>query len=607
MATGLGLVALFTFASPLRTVQLGLSDAILFQEEGTPADIVIAEIDDKSISALNATYGGFNNWPHTLHAQAITGLKAAGARVIIFDLLFVDPAPEDVQLAEAMKAAGNVVLPVGGIQPLGTAAGERYLYQATLEPPEPIRSAAQQLGHINFPPDADGVIRRIPLFIEDVEGNRYPSALVSALYAQTLRKAPQSLEIVNGRIAILNQNVPVDNAGAMRPDFTSRLEGFERVSYADAIAGRLPPGSLQGKIVIIGVTAEGTSDTRLTPLSSEPDPGVVVLGNVLNSLQQGVFVREAKPGVIALSLLPLVAVTMYAVPRFNVRVAGLLLVLVAIVTYLVYFGLFNSDQKIIMNFIYPALLLPGMYVVGLGHRLSSERADRRDLSDLFGRYASPEVMNQLTDSADRGELNLGGTLREVTVLFADLRGFTGVSERLPPAEVVGFLNAAFDIMIRAIDRNGGIVNKFGGDMVMGVWNAPNDVEDHAMKACRAAIEALAEMEEKDIAIPDDPDAKFGFGINSGEAVAGNVGSAGRLEYSVIGDPVNVGSRLCGIAGGGEIYIGDRTKELAGSHLSVLPLGPQVLKGRSKPVEAFKVVGVDGRSLSDAAAAAATNS
>ena len=161
-------------------------------------------------------------------------------------------------------------------------------------------------------------------------------------------------------------------------------------------------------------------------------------------------------------------------------------------------------------------------------------------------------MDQLTAAADRRELNLGGTMREVTVLFADLRGFTGVSERLPPADVMMFLNQAFDIMIRSIDRNDGFVNKFGGDMVMGVWNAPNDTSDHALKACKAAVEALREMAEKDIAVKDDPEAKFGFGINTGEVVAGNVGSAGRLEYSVIGDPVNVGSRLCGIAGGGEI-------------------------------------------------------
>jgi adenylate cyclase len=492
-----------------------------------------------------------------------------------------------------MRKAENVILPVAGVQPIGTSPSERYVHQATLAPPETLRAAAQQLGHVNFPPDDDGVLRRIPLYISGADGDSYPSLLISALYARTRSKAPAEAPVVDGKIELLNQEIPVDAAGAMRPLFSARLEDFDRVSYADAMSGRLSANSLQGKTVLIGLTAEATGDRHITPLSGSPEPGVVVLANVLDSLEDGVYVREAGRGIVALSLLPLVAVTMYAVPRFNVRVTALLLVLVAVLAYLLYVALFNSDQKVIMNFVYPALLLPAMSLVGLAYRFAAERTDRRELGDLFGRYASPQVMHQLTESADRGELNLGGTLREVTVLFADLRGFTGVSERLPPDEVVQFLNAAFDIMITSIVRNEGIVNKFGGDMVMGVWNAPNDVQEHAIKACRAAAEALAEMAARGLAIPDDPDAKFGFGINSGEAVAGNVGSAGRLEYSVIGDPVNVGSRLCGIAGGGEIYIGERTRDLAGHDVEVEPLGPQTLKGRSRPVDAFKVLSVEG--------------
>ena len=597
LGTGLGLVALFWLTQPFDGIQKQLSD-VLFRESGNPPGIVLAELDDRTLQTYQQA-----PQPRALHAQAVANLKTAGARVIVFDLLFTDSSPDDVTFADAIKAAGNVILPVAGVQPIGTGPKDRYVHQATLAPPEPLKSAAQQLGHVNFPPDSDGVLRRLPLYIEDVEGNRYPSVLVSAIFAQTQRKAPAEVSVVDGKVSILNQNVPVDSAGAMRPNFTARFDAFERISYGDATAGRIPAGAVQGKIVIIGLTAEATGDTHIIPLSGVPEPGVVVLGNVLNSLQQGVFVREAGAGTVALSLLPLVAVMMYAVPRFNVRVAALLLALLAIATYLIFIALFNSDQKVIMNLVYPALVLPAMFFVGLGHRLAAERTDRRELGDLFGRYASPEVMHQLTESADRGELNMGGTLREVTVLFADLRGFTGVSERLPPAEVVMFLNAAFDIMIRAIARNEGIVNKFGGDMVMGVWNAPNDVEDHAVKACRAAVEALAEMEANNLAIPDDPDAKFGFGINSGEAVAGNVGSAGRLEYSVIGDPVNVGSRLCGIAGGGEIYVGERTREMAGKHLEVEPLGPQTLKGRSRPVEAYKVLSVDGVVSRQPAAAA----
>jgi adenylate cyclase len=583
--TGLGLILLFYLFQPFRSLQLNLSD-LLFQEGQGPSNVVIAQIDDKTLQTYDQQ---LRDSPRALHAEAITNLKAAGARVIIFDLLIADSSPDDPVLADAMKKAGNVILQVVGGQLSGDPGDNRF--QAVLGPPDALRTAAFDVGHVNVALDPDGSIRRLPLFITDTQGNTYPLIVVSGLYAQTLRKAPRDLKITNGEVAILNQHVPVDAGAQFRPDFKSRLSDFTRISYADVLAGKIPEKSLEGKTVIIGPTSTAAGDNHLTPIGSIE--GVALLGNALDSLQQGVFLREASKGIVALSLLPLVAVMMYAVPRFNVRVAALLLVLVAVASYLVSIGLFNSDQKIIMNLVYPAMILPAMFVVGLGHRLSATATARRELSDLFGRYASPQVMQQLTESADRGELNLGGTLREVTVLFADLRGFTGVSERLPPAEVVVFLNQAFDIMIQSIVRNDGFVNKFGGDMVMGVWNAPNDVEDHAIKACRAAVEALAEMAEKDVAVRDDPDAKFGFGINTGEVVAGNVGSAGRLEYSVIGDPVNVGSRLCGIAGGGEIYIGERTRELAGQRLEVEPLGPKVLKGRSRPVETYKVLSVNG--------------
>jgi adenylate cyclase len=596
-ATGLALIAVFWAFQPFNALQLQLSD-LLFQKGSGASNIVLATVDDNTLQVYDLQ---FRSSPRTLHATAIRNLKAAGARTIVFDFLIQEPSPDDDALAAALKDADNVVLQEVGSQVSG-APGD-YSFQTVIAPPPALREAAFDVGHVNGSPDGDGVIRRLPLFITDTQGQQYPSILVSALYAQTRQKAPRSFEVKGGKVSILNQEIPVDKAGQFRPLFKAQTADFTRISYGDVIAGRIPQGSLQGKVVFIGPTYTGSGDIRRTPVGSTD--GVAMLANALSSLQDGVFVREANRDVVALSMVPLVLVMMYAVPRFNVRVTALLLAFVAVATYVIFIGLFNSDQKLIMDLVSPAILLPAMYFVGIGHRVAAERADRRELSDLFGRYASPQVMQQLTEAADRGELNLGGTLREVTVLFADLRGFTGVSERLPPGEVMQFLNRAFDIMIRSIVQNEGMVNKFGGDMVMGVWNAPNDVSDHAVKACRAAVEALAEMAAQNLAIPDDPDAKFGFGINTGEVVAGNVGSAGRLEYSVIGDPVNVASRLCGIAGGGEIYIGERTRQLAGHRVEVQPLGPKTLKGRSQPVETYQVVSVDGAvSLPGAGALAA---
>lgn len=586
LLTGVALVGLFWLTQPLQSLQGSLSDR-LFRAGSPPDGIVLADIDDRSL----AVRGNFNNWSRTLHASAIDNLTKAGARVVVLDVIFGEPSPDDPRLAEAMKAAKNVVLPGSGTEGLSIQGADRYTYKNFLQPPEPLRGSAFQVGHVNFPPDVDGVLRRIPLVVSDSEGRQHPSAALAALYAETQRPVPE-LVIEDGHIRVLNQLVPVDEAGAMRPNFTIRASDFRRISYTDIIAGAFDASLVRGKIVLVGATFTGSGDEHPVPLGGS-QPGVTAIANVLQSLQDGVFVREASRAQVALALVPLVAVMMYTVPRFNVRLTALLLILMGGGYYLFAIALFNSDQKLVLNFVYAAVVLPAMFLVGLVHRVTAERADRRDLSDLFGRLASPEIVQELVESADRGELELGGNLREVTVLFADLRGFTGISERMPPHEVVMFLNRAFDVMISAIVRNEGIVNKFGGDMVMAIWNAPRDTAGHALKACRAAHEALAEMERQGMWLPQEPNARFGFGINSGEVVAGNVGSAGRLEYTVMGDAVNVGSRLCGMAGGGEVWVGERTRDLAGSSLEVEGLGPQTLKGRSQPVEAYRVVSVEG--------------
>jgi adenylate cyclase len=610
-ALGAALLALFAFASPLPGLHNSVSD-LLFGASDAPEGVLIAEVDDRTLALP-----GLIQAPRLLHAQAITNLHEAGARIIVMDLLFLDPDPDNEALAEAIRAAGNVVFAVVGAQPLPSQEWGYNRFQTILAPPEPLRSAAPYFGHVYFPPDPDGVLRRLPLVIYGPDGTPFASIALATLLAESRQSLP-AIEVESGDpchgsssglvsllgltsafraienvkcVNVLNQRIPVSNAAAMRPDFTARLDNFDRISYADVISGNFNRQLVAGKTVFVGLTSPAGGDRHLTPLSNEQEPGVVAIANAYQSIRDGIYVREASKGLIVLSVLPLFAVTVYILPRWNLQLAGAILVGLLAITWFFYIGLFNTDQKLLMNFVYPGILVPALYLVGLGHRITAERADRRQIADLFGRYASPEIVRELASAADRGQIELGGSIREVTVLFADLRGFTGVSERLPPTEVVSFLNQAFDIMIRSITRNDGIVNKFGGDMVMAIWNAPYDSDDHALKACRAAAEALAEMEASHLEVQDDPSARFGFGINTGEVVAGNLGSAGRLEYSVIGDPVNVGSRLCGIAGGGEIYIGPRTLELAGDSIEVAFVGAQTLKGRSRPVDAFKVLRV----------------
>jgi adenylate cyclase len=182
------------------------------------------------------------------------------------------------------------------------------------------------------------------------------------------------------------------------------------------------------------------------------------------------------------------------------------------------------------------------------------------------------------------------------VLFGDIRGFTTISEGLDPNQLVERLNRRFEIIVESVLANGGIVNKFVGDAIMAVWNAPDDQPEHALLCCLAALRAQAGIE----AIEDEgPPIHFGFGVNTGPALAGNVGAVGRLEYTVMGETVNTASRLCGVAEGGQTWIGERTRQLVQEHMETEALPPQHLKNISAPVAAYRLL----REVSAAGAAA----
>lgn len=179
----------------------------------------------------------------------------------------------------------------------------------------------------------------------------------------------------------------------------------------------------------------------------------------------------------------------------------------------------------------------------------------------------------------------------MSVLFADLRGFTNLSEQIRPEAVVTVLNAYLSAIIQRVLANDGMINKFAGDSIMAVWNAPQDQLDHALLAVKAAFEsqeAVANVQRKDSSLPI---VQFGMGINTGQTIAGNVGSEGRSEYTVIGDTVNVASRLCSNAPGGQVWIGPLVYERVKSKVEVQELGLHRLKGKSEPIEVYRVVGI----------------
>jgi len=237
------------------------------------------------------------------------------------------------------------------------------------------------------------------------------------------------------------------------------------------------------------------------------------------------------------------------------------------------------------------MLLPLAYVASVLCVVVIEQADKRLIKNLFGRYVSPQVATQILEMADAGKLELGGERRTVSVFFADIRGFTRISEQASPEEIVDMLNIYLSIAIERVLENSGMVNKFAGDNIMGVWNAPQSQPEHARLAVKAAWEAqqaIVQRQQEDASMPR---VQFGIGINTGEAVAGNVGSAGRSEYTVIGDAVNLASRICSATPGGEVWIGHETYMKIKDYFEVEELELQSFKGKVDPVVVYKVTGL----------------
>jgi adenylate cyclase len=569
-----------TFVQPFSFIQLWLSDQLFMAESPSP-NIVVVGIDDETLQ----TYG---QWPlpRDLYAQALDNLAAAGAQVVGFDILFVDSTQYDEQLAIAMQNAGNVVVAMAGTQG-AEGNGNGLVFDNFVVPTMPILEAAAEIGHANIIPDSDGKVRRLPLVIKDRDGNFYPSFSLAVLYTMASMPLPETYAREKGNLYLLLRDVPVDSDYGLHINYSAPAADRPYLSYGKVISGDFDPAVVKNKIVVIGMTATGELDTWEIPTSAEKMPGVFIQAAAMDTILRSQFLTNIGTVSNLLIMLLVTAILALVLPRLRLKWGGLV-VFVLFVAYLV-ISFFVFDTGRILNLVYPPMLLVLTFIASVITMIVMEQADKRFVKDLFGRYVSPQVASQILDLADSGNLQLGGEQREATIMFADIRGFTKLSETMAPKDIVNMLNAHLGVAIDRVLANGGMVNKFAGDNIMAVWNAPQVQAEHARLACKAACEiqhGLVELQEKD---PSLPKAQFGIGINTGQVVAGNVGSSGRTEYTVIGDAVNLASRICSATPATEIWIGPetyhQTKELA----ECITLELQTFKGKTEKVAVYRLL------------------
>jgi adenylate cyclase len=579
---GVGLIftVFFILVQPFSFIQLWLSDQLFTNEPPSP-NIVVIGIDDATLM----DYGKWSDWPRSLHAQALENLAVARAKVIGFDILFVDSSPDDAELAAAIESAGNVILPVAGAEPLPGTGGV-VTYQDFLLPVAPLGEAARNTGHVNIIPDHDGKVRSLPLVARDGNGRYYPSFTLAVLYALFSMPLPDAYIRQDGALHLLARDIPVDSGDYLRINYSTDASSWPYLSYGDVIRGDFDPAIVRNKVVIIGMTATGELDTWEIPTSTEKSPGVFIQVAAMDTILRGKFLVEAGTGTNFLIMLVLAAIVALALPRLRLKWGGPLMVLLFVAYLVASFLAFDRGQ--ILNLVYPPLLLVLTFVSSIVTMIFMAQQDKRFVKDLFGRYVSPQVADQILDLAEAGNLKLGGEQREATVLFADIRGFTKMSEGMSPRDIVFMLNAYLSIVIDRVLTNGGMVNKFAGDSIMAVWNAPQAQEGHARLACRAAYEIQQEvtnLQEKESSLPR---VQFGIGINTGQVVAGNVGSSGRTEYTVIGDAVNLASRICAATPGTQIWIGPETYHQIKDCAECAALERQTFKGKAEPVAVYQL-------------------
>jgi adenylate cyclase len=631
----------------VRTVELKTYDyrvRLTADPSSARRDIVLVGIDDSSIRRFEPQVGRWP-WPRLVHAFLIDYLSRAPARVIVYDVLFTERqqgtirigdsdwtgAESDRALAASAARAGNVVFVAdvtadeaaqvsgGGVERL--RAGQPFAADPAFEsrpgvilPFDELTDAAAAVGHNFAIYDPDGPVRRTSPFVR-VGDVGVPSLAVAAVMlagpvsreaiqrdGPVLRVGPAAAPLVPavipslygpdtaGQRMLIRYTGPVLKDGkATYPDYS-----FYDLYYSEEqiLAGEKPmvdPALFKDKIVVIGTTAAGLRDLFTVPFAEGSMPGMQVHANVVDNLLSQQFMRPAGRGVNLLVL---------ACCALAVGVAGAAVAVWPAVGFalLVAAGVGWSSVLLMSRGVWLDVAVPLLAVAvaafgSTAYQYFVEGREKRQVKRTFSRFVSKDVYEQLI--ADPASARVGGARREMSVLFSDIRGFTTMTERGRPEEVVAQLNEYFSRMVGVVFTHRGTVDKFVGDMVMALFGAPVADPDHADHAVQAALDMLSALAGLNAKWAEDgkPPLEIGIGVNSGDMVAGIIGSDTVMSYTVIGDAVNLGSRLESLNKeyGTRLIISAGTRARLKGRYDMRPLGAVTVKGKSEPVDIFEVL------------------
>lgn len=548
------------------------------QESAADTRIAIIAIDDESVT-------DFGSWPwnRSVHAQLIQTLAEGQPAVIAFDVTFPSPSADDTEadqaLIEAVASAGNIVLPVYGTFASSAKQGGLEALEIS-EPFAELKEAAAAVGHINTIPDRDRVVRS-SLYSFTNEGQQVESFswVIYRMFKERLG------ETVNADM------LPLDGFGRFHISYTGRPGQYEAIPYSAVLSGDVPADYFKDRIVLIGPYATGFKDDYLTPLQvKSPMYGVEIHANIIQALLEGDLKKELDWKWNAVMLLMAASLAYFLFRRLKMMVSFLAVAAVIAVFVIGSSYLYGRGIIISIGYVVPFLIVSCIVVVGFHY--VQELLERRRVTEIFGRYVAPEVVNQILKNGEEG-LKLGGTRRELTVLFVDIRGFTPLSERAEPEEIVEILNEYLDLAANCIFKHDGTLDKFIGDAAMAIFNAPLLLDDHPMRA----VEAAWAMKEGSTALERKLVERFGFGvkfglgIHTGPAVFGNIGSKSRMDYTAIGDTVNTAARLESNAKPGQIILSEAVYNVVKDRIIANSLGEIKVKGKEQGITIYELEGL----------------
>jgi adenylate cyclase len=603
-------------------------------------DVVIVDIDEESIRAM-----GQWPWPRTRVAELAARIKALGAKSVAFDMVFSEPdrtsparmaeqfpqaadilktlPDNDTAFARALKDMGNAVT---GFVDANQATGARPLLKAQFmnagAAPDPLRfvdstpnytvtlpeitEAAAGNGSFGVSPEGDGVIRKVPLLI----GLRGPEGRAREMYPAL---ALEALRVAEGKsvykvmsfgergaqgygitsVALGAREIPTDGKGNIWVYYAGHRQGIY-VPAVKVLRGEAKPEDFRDKIALVGTSAIGLLDLRSSPLDKVL-PGVEIHAEIIEQVLHGQFLRrpEALDGaelvvmagvsLLIILLAPFTGAGTLAFLAFAVIAGG------GAVSLWAY-----QAQGLLIAPVYPVLTIIAIFIASSILTNLRTEMEKRQVRTAFAHYISPDVMKEL--AGDPSKLKLGGEVRDLSVMFTDIRNFTTISEQMDPAELIKMMNDFLTPMTSCVLESRGTVDKYMGDAMMAFWNAPLEDKDHARHACQAALGMIAALGPVNAALheklgPRYRELKAGIGIHTGRCSVGNMGSKQRFAYSALGDTVNLASRLesqtkgYGVATLISEAVRSQAPEFASVEVDLL-----TVKGRTEPERVHTLLG-----------------